>query len=410
MSGPTMFGTPRRDRRGLTLTLVFGAVLATGAATGSIGGGAVGATARQHAAGPRAAAVAPAAGADLTRATGVAWSTDRPDPDPRLVARFLLDGSPWSAFYTPQQYAGFRQELDGGYVGVGLRVLRTPGGTVDVTSVQAGSPARAAGVRPGETLRSVDGVPVAGLPVTEVVARLRGVAPTDPADPATAPAPRAGSGVRLVLLDHGRPRTVVLRRTWLTEHPVTVSRPAPGVERIAVSAFTSGSARAVRGALAGGGHRSGVLLDLRGDSGGLVTEAVSVASDFLDGGRVTALDTGPVPRVLDARPGGDTSTPLVVLVDGGTMSAAELLTGALQDRGRAVVVGSRTFGKGSVQMPSTLPDGSVAELTVGHYRTPDGHDIDGKGISPDVVVPPGTPAAGAETTAVTVLSGLGTGS
>ena len=82
-------------------------------------------------------------------------------------------------------------------------------------------------------------------------------------------------------------------------------------------------------------------------------------------------------QALYAAAGGDTRVPLVVLVDGGTMSAAEMLSGALQDRGRAVVIGSRTFGKGSVQMPSTLADGSVAELTVGHYRLPDGSTVDG---------------------------------
>jgi carboxyl-terminal processing protease len=96
--------------------------------------------------------------------------------------------------------------------------------------------------------------------------------------------------------------------------------------------------------------------------------------------------------------------PLVVLVDGGTMSAAEMLAGALQDRGRAVVMGSRTFGKGSVQMPSALPDGSVAELTVGHYRLPDGRTVDGKGIAPDVTVPDGQdPVAGSRE----VFAGLG---
>jgi carboxyl-terminal processing protease len=95
---------------------------------------------------------------------------------------------------------------------------------------------------------------------------------------------------------------------------------------------------------------------------------------------------------------------VVVLVDGGTMSAAELLTGALQDRGRAVVVGSRTFGKGSVQMPTRLPEGSVAELTVGHYRTPSGREVDGRGIVPDLVA-----GADAEPRATTVLTGLGDG-
>jgi carboxyl-terminal processing protease len=96
---------------------------------------------------------------------------------------------------------------------------------------------------------------------------------------------------------------------------------------------------------------------------------------------------------------------VVALIDGGTMSAAELLTGALKDRGRAVTVGSRTFGKGAVQMPSTLPDGSVAELTVGHYRTPAGHGVDGRGITPDLAV-----SERAEERARTVLSGLGGGS
>ncbi len=96
----------------------------------------------------------------------------------------------------------------------------------------------------------------------------------------------------------------------------------------------------------------------------------------------------------------------MVLVDGGTMSAAELLTGALQDRGRAVVVGSRTFGKGSVQMPSELPDGSVAELTVGHYRTPSGRAVDGGGITPDVM----RRRPERRSRARTVLSGLGGGS
>ncbi|CAM5689967.1 Peptidase S41 OS=Streptomyces microflavus OX=1919 GN=Smic_28620 PE=3 SV=1 [Streptomyces microflavus] len=96
---------------------------------------------------------------------------------------------------------------------------------------------------------------------------------------------------------------------------------------------------------------------------------------------------------------------MVVLVDGGTMSAAELLTGALQDRGRAVTVGSRTFGKGSVQMPSELPGGSVAELTVGHYRTPAGRSVEGRGITPDLVA-----GERAQQRAETVLSGLGGGS
>src|SRR5690606_34018046 len=108
-------------------------------------------------------------------------------------------------------------------------------------------------------------------------------------------------------------------------------------------------------------------------------------------------------HALHAEPGGDTDTPLVVLVDGGTMSSAEMLAGALQDRNRAVIVGSRTFGKGTVQMPSEQPDGSVAELTVGHYATPKGRTIDEDGLAPDLVVPPGRDA---EAAGRTVLAGM----
>ncbi|GAA3003993.1 hypothetical protein GCM10020229_14900 [Kitasatospora albolonga] len=114
-------------------------------------------------------------------------------------------------------------------------------------------------------------------------------------------------------------------------------------------------------------------------------------------------------RELTAARGGDTTVPLVVLVDGGTMSAAELLAGALQDRSRAVLVGSRTFGKGTVQQPSRLADGAVLELTVGRYATPAGRSPDGTGLTPDVPQPPGGDPEAVTRLADTVLSGLGRG-
>lgn len=174
---------------------------------------------------------------------------------------------------------------------------------------------------------------------------------------------------------------------------------------IEVDSFTKGSGTEVRDAVMKAPAGAGVLLDLRGNSGGLVTEAVTAASAFLDGGLVATYDVHGEQRALYADAGGDTERPVVVLIDGGTMSAAELLTGALQDRGRAVTVGSRTFGKGSVQMPSKLAGGSVAELTVGHYRTPAGRSVDGRGITPDLAV-----SSRAQERAETVLSGLGGGS
>jgi carboxyl-terminal processing protease len=417
MSGPTLFWKPQRIRRGVTLTLVFGAVLATGAATGSFGDPRIPSGRYGPYAPPAGSAVssaaspessAPSAGSHPSTAD-VAWAIDQGHVSPSTAARLVSrSGDRWSAFYTPEQYQGFQRQLDGGYVGVGLWVRAEPDGRITVSHVESGSPSARAGIAAGDVLAAVDGTGVTGRPVTDVVARLRGVDPTDPDDPATAPAPRPGSLVRLALTRDGRDWTVALHRTALSDHAVTVTHPAADVTRIAVTSFVHGVGGQVRAALADGDHRAGVLLDLRGDSGGLVTEAVQVASEFLDGGLVATYDVHGKSYALYASRGGDTTTPLVVLVDGDTMSAAELLTGALQDRGRAVVVGSRTFGKGSVQLPSTLPDGSVAELTVGHYRTPTGQKVDGRGIQPDLTVPAGQTRQRTEQAALTVLSGLGT--
>jgi carboxyl-terminal processing protease len=161
------------------------------------------------------------------------------------------------------------------------------------------------------------------------------------------------------------------------------------IGRITVPSFSRGTGRQVRDALAGLVKRraQGVVLDLRGDPGGPLTEAVETASAFLDGGTVvTYTRRGDVPTRLDAEAHGNTAVPLVVLVDGGTASAAEVVAGALQDRGRAVVVGSRTFGKGTVQEPKHLSDGSALALTVARYALPSGRSVDGVGIEPDIEV------------------------
>jgi carboxyl-terminal processing protease len=307
----------------------------------------------------------------------------------RAVSR---SGDRWGAVYSQGEYEEFEEALDGQYTGVGLWARRERDGRIEVTRVQSGSPAAAAGIRKGDRLRSVDGEKVDGRPVTEVVSLLRG-----DADDAA-----AGTKVSLGLERGTRAWSETLRRARLSTDSVTVHKLPGGVTVIKVAAFTKGVGDAVRTAVEQTPEHAGIVLDLRGNSGGLVTEAVTAASAFLDGGLVATYDVNGAQRSLHADPGGETTRPLVALVDGGTMSAAELLTGALQDRGRAVVVGSRTFGKGSIQMPSRLPDGSVAELTVGHYRTPAGHTVDGRGITPDLEVD-----AEALERAETVLSGLG---
>ena len=152
---------------------------------------------------------------------------------------------------------------------------------------------------------------------------------------------------------------------------------------VKIDSFAEGVAEQVANALAG--EKSGVLLDLRGNQGGLLEEAVGVASLFFDGGRVVSYsERGGTAQFFEARRGGDVKTPVVVLVDALTASSAEIVTAALQERGRAIVVGQRTFGKSSVQEPFTISDGSQVKFTVGHYRTPSGRDIDGIGVAPDV--------------------------
>ncbi|MEU2239253.1 S41 family peptidase [Streptomyces sp. NPDC018338] len=377
---------PRGVLRGAVLTLVFTGVLATAAATGALprqGAGAGSSDAARTDTVDRAALNRAAAAAMADGKSGKQAAED-------FVSR---SGDRWGAVYDKKEYADFEQALDGAYTGVGLSAGRAAeGGGVKVTRVQSGGPAERAGLRAGDRLVSVDGRPVGALSVSEVVSLLRGDGVP-------------GSAV-VLRVERGRAVwTETLLRARLATDPVSVRRLDDGAVLIKVAAFTKGAGSRVRDAVRDAPAGAGVLLDLRGNSGGLVAEAAVAASAFLDGGLVATYDVEGEQRAVYADGGGDTGRPLVALIDGGTMSAAELLTGALQDRGRAVTVGSRTFGKGSVQMPSALPDGSVAELTVGHYRTPAGHAVDGRGITPDL-------AAGekAEERARTVLSGLGGGS
>ncbi|HWU05419.1 MAG TPA: S41 family peptidase [Streptomyces sp.] len=396
MPGHTYHVGPRGLCRGAALTLVFASVLATAAATGALPR--EDDTGTEMKARSVSSALGPVDREEIADAIAEAEAAGKSGTDAaeEVVSR---SGDRWGAVYDEREYEEFEQALDGSYTGVGISARRSARGEVTVSGVQPGGPADRAGVRTGDLLRTVDGRTVGRRPVAEVVALLRG-------DHAKA---AEGSSVVLGLGRGSRSWTTTLRRARLSVDPVSVrqlGRSPSSAVLIKVAAFTKGAGTEVRDAVDGAPGGAGILLDLRANAGGLVTEAVAASSAFLDGGLVATYDVHGEERALYAEPGGDTGRPLVVLVDGGTMSAAELLTGALQDRGRAVTVGSRTFGKGSVQMPSKLPGGSVAELTVGHYRTPAGHSIEGSGITPDV----GAAGPEAQQRGETVLSGLGGGS
>ncbi|XRQ11308.1 S41 family peptidase [Actinomadura welshii] len=306
----------------------------------------------------------------------------------------------WAHYYTAREYDDVEGRLNGDYSGVGLW-LGTEGngggdGRVVVASVQPGTAAARADVRAGDVITGVESAPVDGWDVERVAEALRG----PPQDP-----------VELTVERDRRTKRFHLVRTPVSEGDVTVTELPEDARLIRVEAFTRGTGRRIRAAVAGetpsGRPEGGVVLDLRGNPGGLLEEAVETASAFLrDGPVVTYRPRGRRVREMGVTRPGDGRTPLVVLVDAGTASASEVVAGSLRDRDRAVIIGSRTYGKASVQEAITLADGSVIELTVGRYRTPSGRNLDGVGIEPDIAVSADSPPAVAERRARTVLRGL----
>jgi carboxyl-terminal processing protease len=323
-----------------------------------------------------------------------ATDVSRQDLDEAAIRGMLAAlGDRYATYYDTTDYAQFQRLLDGRYSGVGLWLGRVPNGAVEVTSVLPDSPAAGAGLRVGDTLVDVAGEPVEGVPVGEIVRRMHGAVGTQ-----VAVSVRRATGIV----------TLRLRRVDLVSSDVTADVVASRIGRIRVAAFTRGTGKEVREAFARLRAKplNGIVLDLRGNPGGLLDEGVQAASAFLDKGVVVSYrGRGVDEKTYDVIGRGETTTPLVVLVDAGTASAAEVVAGALQDHNRALVVGGRTYGKGSVQQPLVLSDGSALEVTVARYFTPSGRSVEQVGITPDVDLPVGYDAAAALRRAVEVLSG-----
>jgi carboxyl-terminal processing protease len=285
-----------------------------------------------------------------------------------------------SSYLDPSQYEEIRISTSGLYTGVGLDVS-VDDGKVTVVEPLAGAPAAEAGILPGDVVVSVDNVPVEQSNVAETVNRMRG---------------EVGTPVTVDVLrgDSGKPLRFALTRASVQVKTVNSEYLGNGLAYFRLTAFAESTPHdlavaAHRAIEKSGGKLLGVVLDLRNNPGGVLDAAVQVADEFLADGLIVR-GTG---RVKQARfeqfaSAGDEleGVPVVLLVNGGSASASEIVAGALQDHKRAQIVGERTYGKGSVQTVMPLGEGSALKLTTSLYLTPSGRSINGTGIDPDVVV------------------------
>lgn len=307
-----------------------------------------------------------------------AMALTEPDDNKLLqgAVKGMLEGldDPHALYYTPQAYRALGEELlTGQFSGVGVWLNRS-GEFTKIVSVLPDTPAAEAGVEPGDILTSVDGKPVARLSLDEVGQAIMG---------------EAGTKVTIkVVRGAAAPREFTLDRRKL-EIPSMTSDIKDGVGVVNLLSFTGGVGAKVRDAVTEmqeDGAR-GFVLDLRGNPGGSLDEAVQVASVFIDGGTVvTYRERGKPERVYQARGPVVTKLPLVVLADEGSASASEIVAGAIQDRQRGLIVGTETYKKGSVQQVVGLSDGSAIKLTIASYFTPSGRGIGEHGVIPDVQV------------------------
>ncbi len=308
--------------------------------------------------------------------------------DPTKPANVLGDAlngmltklDPHSYYLTPPQWKDQQAQNTGVFGGLGMQI-ELEKGVISVVSPIDGTPAARAGLKPADVIQSADGRDFKGESLQQVLERLRGA---------------PGSTIRLAIARPGeaKPFDVTLTRE-IIHVQVVKSRPIGDVGYIRMTSFSAQSDPNLRAALTAfraqlGDKLAAVILDLRNNPGGLFGGAIAVANDFLSQGEIVAL-RGRQPQdnhVWTASPQGDVAgrLPLVVMINDGTASAAEIVSGALQDQHRAVLLGTRSFGKGSVQLLFPLGNGGAIRLTTARYYTPSGRSIQAEGIVPDVRV------------------------
>lgn len=286
-------------------------------------------------------------------------------------------GDRYSLYLTAAEYRNYLRHFEDNFAGVGVQI-EVKDNYITVVRPLQGTPGEKAGLRTGDRIVAVDGRDVTQLSLDEVVNLIRGP---------------AGTLVRLTISrwPYREQFDVDVRRARIEIPQLegTMLRWAPGIGYIRIEEFNTGiAARVAQKAqeLRRQGMRA-LVLDLRQNPGGLLNEAVDVASLFVPGGPVAHVVSRTGRKETLVARGKPLGVPLAVLIDGGSASASEIVAGAVKDRGAGVLVGTRTYGKGSVQSFIDLPGGAAVKLTTARYLTAGGHMINGKGIDPDVLVP-----------------------
>jgi carboxyl-terminal processing protease len=299
--------------------------------------------------------------------------------DKGLTAAVASLNDPYSHYFDPSDYQSFQNESNPHLSGIGIDIVPETRG-LRVVDVFPGSPAARDGLSRGDLITHVGPVSLANKSADASSALIKG---------------RAGTRVTLTVLSGGHTRVVSLVRADITI-PVSsgsiVTFHGIKIGHVQLTSFTQGSGSELRAQVdkvLHGGARA-LILDLRENGGGLLEEAVNVASIFIPDGTIVSTRGRSQPTQVYLAKGGaiSTSIPMVVLVDRGTASSAEIVTGALQDRGRAKVVGTHTYGKGVFQEILPLPNGGALDMTVGEYFTPNGHNLGGGGVKQGAGITP----------------------
>lgn len=284
---------------------------------------------------------------------------------------------PHTAFLTPRLYKSLQSDTSGEFGGIGAELTLRRGWLTVIAPIDD-TPAARAGLRAGDRIIKINGVSTKAMPPSEAVGKMRG---------------RPGSSVALTIVrgKSGTPFTVSLKREHVKFPSVRWAWLEPGYGYVRVTSFQENTLGDFKVALQKAGAETplqGLVIDLRNNPGGLLDQAVGMVDLFLEDGVIlTTVSRGKeISRHEATRDGNEATYPVVILVNGGSASAAEIVSGAMQDRARAVLVGSQTFGKGSVQTVIPMDDGSALKLTIARYYTPSKRSIQAHGIAPDLVV------------------------